>query len=147
MIRQTSRDAYNAIKENGLLSPLRWQIYDILFLMGPLTQREIYEILKIESQTITPRFAEMEKMGVIEIVGQKFCKKTKMMNNAYDVTSSLPKKIKKELKESTKNKLKRAIEVIEFYSRGGNSQTDTWIKEGLGCFTGNKAREFLESIK
>ena len=36
-----------------------------------------------------------------------------------------------------------ALEVIEFYSNGGNPCRDMWLEPRLGYFTGNRAKEFL----
>lgn len=43
-------------------------------------------------------------------------------------------------------KLEVAIQLLKFYSQGGNSQTDIWYNEHLGYFTGKRAKEFLESL-
>jgi hypothetical protein len=46
-----------------------------------------------------------------------------------------------------RKRLEEAVEVIEFYSKGGNFQTDIWQHPNLGYFTGKRAREFLKEGK
>jgi hypothetical protein len=36
-----------------------------------------------------------------------------------------------------------AIELLEFYSNGGNPSQDMWLHDDLGHFTGKRCREFL----
>lgn len=156
MIRETSVEAYNTIRDKGMLSKRRWEAYDGLYKYGPCTGNELlrkiinqengYHAVRTQTNIIT-RLSELRDMGCVKELGDTTCSVTKMKVILWDVTNNLPKKLTREIKETTKNKLKRAIEVIEFYSKGGNPQTDTWTKEGLGCFTGKKAREYLESIK
>lgn len=43
-------------------------------------------------------------------------------------------------------KFEEAVEVIKFYSNGGNLNRDIWFDEKLGYFTGKRAREFLRSL-
>lgn len=46
MARDTSREAYNKIKEMGLLSQRRWEVYDILYSHGPMTGGEICDVIR-----------------------------------------------------------------------------------------------------
>lgn len=97
MIRQTSIDTYHAIKQQGLLSNLRFEIYQVLFDHGPLTSGELWsEHLKNQQrQSLTPRFAEMKELGVIFEAETRPCRMTGQTCIAWDVTSQLPKKIEK----------------------------------------------------
>lgn len=40
--------------------------------------------------------------------------------------------------------MREAMQTIEFYSKGGNFQTDIWKHEELGFFTGKRAKEFVQ---
>lgn len=68
-VRGTSLAAYNAIKENGLLSARRFQVYEIIFKNGPVNCRQIIEIASKGNVTNTGAFSgrlsELEKLGVI----------------------------------------------------------------------------------
>lgn len=94
MIRQTSIDTYIQIKENGLLSSLRFEIYDCLYMHGPMTQMETCRKLGSfrQDRSIMPRFAEMEKAGVIKTTGTRLCTVTKREVLLWDCTDKLPMK-------------------------------------------------------
>lgn len=105
MIRQTSIEIYRQIESEGLLNKLRWETYKALFHYGPATQHELCRIMKSEAQdrSIMPRFAELEKMGVIYITQERPCKITGRIVYEYDVTNNLPIKIKKQKKFKCKH--------------------------------------------
>lgn len=44
---------------------------------------------------------------------------------------------------SLQERLENAMEVIEFYSKGGHPNMDIWQHESLGYFTGKRARIFI----
>lgn len=101
MTRQTSIEAYNTIKENGLLSLRRWQFYDVLFRFGPLTQNEcarkvelVYKT-KLSESGIGSRLSELRTMGVVQEVGKRRDSITGMKNILWDCTKKLPIKLEK----------------------------------------------------
>jgi len=95
--RDTSVAVFNQIRENGLLSKRRLQVYQYVFQHGPCTAKQatdaLTEMSSLRSDSFRPRFAELEKRGVIEVVGETTCEKTGHKVILWDVTSSLPKKI------------------------------------------------------
>lgn len=98
MVRQTSIDSYNAIKENGLLSRRRWQFYDILFKYGPLTGGEAFQYLKQHhgiamptNSNTTTRLGELRNLGVAVELGTKKCPVTGQNVILWDVTPGLPR--------------------------------------------------------
>lgn len=129
MIRQTSIDAYNTIKQNGSLSRRRWEIYDVIFNNGPLTAGEIGQNMsEYRSSTSTAdrnihaRLAELRNMDIIYEVRERECSVTNKRVIEWDVTNSLPKKLDrkktknqiiKELQEEIKQ-LKSQIEDLEW---------------------------------
>lgn len=104
MIRDTSIQTYREITENGLLSKRRFDVYDVLFHHGPLTQTEVHAIVakntKISIRSITPRFSELERMGVIREVDRKICSVTGRQCIRWDVTSKLPIKFDKPIEHT-----------------------------------------------
>jgi len=77
----------------------------VIFAQGPLTQMETF--LKINAQdkhimirSITPRFSELEGLGVIRPVGEKTCEVTGRNILLWDVTDKLPHKVKEEKKKT-----------------------------------------------
>lgn len=94
MSRETSIAVYQQIEAQGLLSKRRFEVYSYLFNNGPATQMETTKVLckdgLITQHSYTPRFAELEKMGVIKIVGERTCTVTGRNVLSWDVTDSLP---------------------------------------------------------
>lgn len=99
-MRRTSIDAYNKIKENGLLSRRRLEVYEVLFYNGPLTSGEAFQLLNKLSpiRNLTQsraRFTELCQMGVIYEVRTRVCRVTGMNVIEWDVTDRLPIKLEK----------------------------------------------------
>lgn len=97
MIRQTSIQAYNDIKFNGLLSKRRWQVYDILFKEGALTGSELavkfkkqYGVFAPSNTNVVTRLGELRDLGVAYEVKTTICSVTGMKVILWDVTSNLP---------------------------------------------------------
>lgn len=105
MTRRTSIDVYNKIKEDGLLSKLRFEVYEILFKYGPLTQMELCKKTNgvRQDRTYMPRFAELKNMGVLEDIGTKECSITGREVLLWDVTNRLPVKFEKPQRIKCKN--------------------------------------------
>lgn len=102
MIRQTSADAYRTIKEEGLLSERRWQVYDILYRHGPLTGNEVLKYLKTtysigsgNAPSIVSRLGELRNNGCAYEVRTRACSVTGMRVIEWDVTAKLPIKFSK----------------------------------------------------
>lgn len=99
MVRDTSIEAYRTIKENGLLSKRRWQVYDVLFHHGPLTVGELWAWhLKdqgIQLNSISPRTSELLNFGVITEIRERKCRSTGNLSIEWDVTSRLPANFEK----------------------------------------------------
>jgi hypothetical protein len=106
-MRNTSIEVYKQIKESGLLSKLRFEVYEKIFKYGPITQGEMWNehFPKRQRHDVGPRFAELEARGVIECVGERPCNVTGRLAMIWDVTSKLPTEPKKE-----KTKLQLAVE-------------------------------------
>ena len=107
--RDISIDVYNQIKEEGLLSARRWEVYDILFRFGPMTANEIFErVNKHGSESyrhnVNPRLDELRKRKVAQRVGEKTCSVSKRDITLWDVTSNLPEEPPKKDKDNNKNK-------------------------------------------
>lgn len=119
MTRQTSIDAYNKIKNDGLLTRLRWEVYKVLYEHGPLTANElaVRYFSSLQYQSVSSRFSELRDMGVVQELGKKKDDYTKMSVILWDVTDQIPSKlIKKESKSSKKIKeavLKEREECVE----------------------------------
>jgi Fe2+ or Zn2+ uptake regulation protein len=89
--RHTSILAYHAIKENGLLSHRRLQVYECLFHRGPLTANEVTRYYqkknpRIKDGAINGRFSELKYFGLIKEVGFKDDIVSGHKNILWDVT-------------------------------------------------------------
>lgn len=94
--RQTSIDVYREIEAEGLLSKRRWEAYSTLFNHGPITAMETArKIPGTLDHSISPRFAELKRMGLIREVGERACRITGRNCIIWDVTNNLPIKFEK----------------------------------------------------
>jgi hypothetical protein len=77
-MRQTSIDAYYEMERRGALKGLRLEVMRVLaFAEEPMTAGEVaMKIPGTLGHSITPRFAEMKRMGIIIDVGARPCKVT-----------------------------------------------------------------------
>jgi hypothetical protein len=109
-MRQTSLDAFNAIKEKKLLSAKRFEVYECLFKHGPLTAHEVVAFGKrnnpLANQTSwNARLSELEALGVVRTVGEKVNPVSNVANLLWDVTDRLPSKFVRT--ETAAQKVKR----------------------------------------
>lgn len=113
--RTTSAAAYKTIRDNGLLSRRRWQVYKILYKFGPLTGNEIAVIFKknfmpatrVQNQlSMTTRLAELRELGAVREIGKRICSVSGMTVILWDVTDCLPSK--KDRKKESLNKVRTA---------------------------------------
>lgn len=107
-VRSTTKEAYEAIKENGLLSNTRFIVYEILCKYGPLTANEMrmYASKDVNSGVFSTRLSELERMGVVNIIGKRICKTSGYNALVWDVNNNMPTKL---LKELTKNEKKKNV--------------------------------------
>ncbi len=100
-VRQNSIETYNKIKENGLLSKSRWQVYDVLYRHGPLTKNEISKQMRVEgivlnSNLVSSRLTQMRELGTVyEVKRQRLCSVSGNMIIEWDVTDREPIKFEK----------------------------------------------------
>lgn len=99
-MRETSAVVYRQIKAEGLLSKRRMEVYNTIFEHGPLTCGEtvsrLQKISGVLQHSITPRFAELNTMDVIAVVGERTCAVTGRECLLWDVTNRLPKPLPKQ---------------------------------------------------
>ena len=124
--RQTSIDCYNQIKEEGLLSNMRFRVYSALLAMGkPSTTREVYETMNVIKQEAT-RFTELRKLGVIYEVQNRKCNITGRTSIEWDLTDRLPV----DIKNTNKTKKQRIDDALnsfrELYKNKDISTDEDW---------------------
>lgn len=92
MSRNTSIQAYHSIKEGGLLTERRLEVYDILFHHGPMTGNQIVQhIGRIQDTGSTKtRLSELRTQGVVQELGIVEDPITGMNVILWDVTANMP---------------------------------------------------------
>lgn len=104
MARHTSIEAFNTIKENGLLSKRRLEVYSALFKHGPCTANELgVQLRKMFAENVNlnvvTRLGELRNVGVVSEIRERACSITGMTVIEWDVTSKLPMKFDKHKKQ------------------------------------------------
>jgi len=91
-MRETSLVTFRQIKENGLLSEMRFKVYECVFNHGPMTSKEVFSRLMLETNQ-SGRFSELRDAGVLKEVGTMLSGATKRPAILWDVTWDLPQKV------------------------------------------------------
>ena len=94
-VRTTSLKVYDDIRVGGLLSRMRWAVYNHLFRCGPLTGAELDEQLrgaKGGRGHYHKRLSELRDIGVARELDARLCAVTGHHAIAWDVTANMPSK-------------------------------------------------------
>lgn len=103
-VRETSIEAFNQIKDDGLLSQNRLRVYSIIYKYGPLTGAQVAALYYSKhgrtsaSETIRNRITELRNFGVVKETGKTIDEHTGMKVLVWDVTSKLPIKLETKAK-------------------------------------------------
>lgn len=109
-MRDTSIKAYNSIKDNGLITGRRMEVYTCLYQFGPLTASQVFQKTGLKTNQ-SGRFTELKEMGVITEKGRVTCPVTKSEAILWDVTDKVPSHVEK--KPTRKDKKKEILKMIE----------------------------------
>lgn len=122
MARDTSIEAYNKIKADGLLGKRRFQVYQELYFNGPKTANQVVRTIQadhpdIKDASLHGRLSELRDLGVVREVGFHNDEISGNRNILWDVTSHLPvkppkKPTRKERKEIIKDLLKGVVDTV-----------------------------------
>ena len=119
-VRENSIKAYNEIKENGMLSQILWDIYDVFWHHGPLTSRQANEIycrtLKKANNLnqFRSKVTILKDRKVLKETEDVKCEVTGMTVAVYDVTSGLPEKPEQEMTRKGRIKeIKKLLDELE----------------------------------
>ena len=127
--RQTSIDCYNQIKEEGLLSNMRFRVYEAILRKAPCTSAEVLSTMLSKNSAITSsraRFTELRELGVIYEVQNRKCNITGRTSIEWDLTDRLPIKIKKS-NRTKKHKIDDALNSLrELYKNKDTSSDEDW---------------------
>jgi len=120
-MRDTSLEAYKNLIQDGTLKRLKAVVYNYIYNHGPTTQKKAERAFADVNSSISPRFAELEKLGLISIVGKVFCEETNTNNISWDVTNRVNPLVLKKEKKASKKQLEE-IKVLAF-------QTFNWLRD------------------
>lgn len=123
--RQTSIDCYNKIKQEGLLSKRRLQVYESIFNYAPCTASEVFNEKNLKTNQ-SGRFTELRDLGVIYEKGERLCTVTGRNVIEWDLTDRLPVNVKKSNK-TKKHKIDDALNSLrELYKNKDTSSDKDW---------------------
>ena len=111
--RETSIDCFNQIKEEGLLSKRRLEVYEALLSTAPCTSSEAIRNAKTTFGVfgVSSRFTELRDLGVIYEKCVRPCRITGRNVIEWDLTDRLPVDIKK----SNKTKKQRINDALNSF--------------------------------
>ena len=123
--RQTSIDCYNQIKQEGLLSKRRLQVYESIYNSAPCTASEVFKDKNLKTNQ-SGRFTELRDLGVIYEKGERLCSITGMNVIEWDLTDRLPVNIKKP-NNTKKQRINDALNSLrKLYKNKDNSNNEDW---------------------
>ena len=113
--RETSIQCYNQIKESGLLSKRRLEVYEALLASAPCTSSEAIKNAGTKSGVfgVSSRFTELRDLGVIYEVRVRECTITNRNVIEWDLTDKLPIKTKLIPKLTKKEKVSEVLELVK----------------------------------
>jgi hypothetical protein len=129
--RQTSIDCFNQIKKEGLLSKMRFHVYESIFLKSKQTAGELSEFLnltgiKIRHGSVNGRLTELRDLGVIYEKDVRACKVTGRNVIEWDLTNRLPITVKN-TKKTKKQRVNDALDSLrQLYKNKDNSINEDW---------------------
>lgn len=122
MTRQTSIDCYNQIKAEGLLSKMRFRVYEAIYHLNKCTAGEIFDYIgrSMRHSAVSARLTELRELGVVGETGVRECRVTGRNVIEFDLTDRLPGSLTR--KKTTKQKIKEIREMLlqmrKDYSKG-----------------------------
>jgi hypothetical protein len=128
MIRTASIEAFHDIKERGLLSKRRLQVYEILCMNGPLVGSEIARLVKekygawCESETIRNRLTEMRDQGFVCEVGKAIDPKNGRNVILWEIAARVPEDKRVKRKSVKRERLAEICEwALKILSEDGSA--------------------------
>ena len=124
--RQTSIDCYNQIKQEGLLSTRRLEVYEAIFKNAPCTTNEALKDVHSGSHGVGSRTSELRDAGVLYEKDVRSCKVTGRNVIEWDLTDRMPINIKKTNK-TKKQRVDDALNSLrELYKNKNISTVEDW---------------------
>lgn len=132
MTRNTSIEAYHQIQDSGVLSKMRWTVYDDMFHNGPSTSNESQQRTGLTRRDNSSRCSELRDRGFLEEVEVRVCTVSGHKCIVWDVTDRrAPLEVDKKKKKTTKQQLEEAQARIKELEDLASSAVDALLC--LGC--------------
>ena len=129
--RQTSIDCYNQIKSEGLLSKMRFKVYEAILKKAPCTSGEAFATMTTKENQISQsraRFTELRELGVIYEVRNRKCTITGRTSIEWDLTDRLPVNVENTNK-TKKQRINDALNLLRVLYKNKNTSSDEdWKK-------------------
>lgn len=151
-MKKTSIETYNKINHSGLLKKLRLEVYNYIYEHGPCSMMQCNQDLnsgKYSNGSYTSRFNELEKRGVIEVVGKQTSPHTGHSENLYDTTDNeplnLPKVVtkKEQIKKLTEENAKLKLVIRGLIQNVKVIYSNGYVDAGWG---GNAYDDAMDAI-
>lgn len=137
MGRDTSAATYHRIEAEGLLSKMRWVVYDLLYRHGPATSSELFEHYKREyapafryNMNLHSRLNELRDRGVVREVDKRECKASGNYVIEWDVTAALPRNVDRVVAPTRREVMQAAAtqlaEMCEYLEGKGSAVPEKW---------------------
>ena len=121
--RQTSIDCFNKIKQEGLLSKRRLEVYEAILKNAPCTTNEALKDVHSGSHGVGSRTTELRDAGVIYEKDVRPCMVTGRNVIEWDLTDRLPVNIKNSNK-TKKHRVDDALNSLRELYRNQNTCSD-----------------------
>lgn len=135
-MRQTSIETYHQIRDEGLLSKMRFRAYELIYKYGPLTASEIEAKDKELFPSNRPnsflhqRLSELRDIGVIQEVSERNCRITGRIAIEWDANNKLPSSLeKKKTKDQIIKELMKENENLKKIIQ--DLKTDSFPRQGI----------------
>ena len=112
-MRDTSTAVYHEIMASGLLTRYRRRVFECIYRHGPISIGAVVRAAKekgLREQVVSPRFAELQSLGVITEVGHTIDAVTGMRVLLWDITGKSP--VKPEKRVSKKARMKELEKLV-----------------------------------
>jgi hypothetical protein len=124
--RQTSIDCYNQIKQQGLLSKRRLEVYEAILKNAPCTSNEALKDIYSGSHGLGSRTTELRDLGVIYEKTVRKCRVTGRNVIEWDLTDNLPIK-PTQTNNTKKDKVTATLNAFrELYKNRTTASSEDW---------------------
>ena len=120
--QSNSAQAYHKIKDEGLLTERRFQVYESLYAHGPMTRNEVARKVGQLPSAVSARLSELVDRQVVSKVDDVACPLSGHTVALYNITENLPVEPKKVTGQPTAHKRKLQSDTVRLAA----AMVDAW---------------------